>query len=276
MATPKVALVTGSNKGIGLAVVRALCKQFPGDVFLAARDVGRGTAAVENLKAEGLKPLFQQLDITDPQSVRAARDYFQENYGGVDVLVNNAAIAFKMADTTPFGTQAEVTLRTNFFATMDMCQVFLPIIKAGGRVVNVSSVMGSIALSKCSAELQARFRSDDITEEELTALMERFVKEAQEDVHSQRGWPSTAYGVSKTGLTVLSRIHARRLRQERPQDQILLNACCPGWVRTDMAGPNATKSPDEGAVTPVYLAMLPAGAEGPHGQFVSEKTVQPW
>lgn len=95
MATPKVALVTGSNKGIGLAVVRSLCKQFTGDVYLAARDVGRGTAAVENLKAEGLKPLFHQLDITDPESVRVARDFFQEKYGGVDVLINNAAIAFK-------------------------------------------------------------------------------------------------------------------------------------------------------------------------------------
>lgn len=136
--------------------------------------------------------------------------------------------------------------------------------------------MSAIALSRCSPELQARFRSDDITEEELVGLMERFVKEAQEGVHSEKGWPSTAYGVSKTGLTVLSMIHARRLSRERPQDNILLNACCPGWVRTDMAGPNATKSPDEGAITPVYLALLPPGTEEPHGRFVSEKTVQSW
>ncbi|KAL0203165.1 hypothetical protein M9458_001183, partial [Cirrhinus mrigala] len=136
---------------------------------------------------------------------------------------------------------------------------------------NVSSIMGSVALSRCSPELQARFRSDDITEEELVGLMERFVRETQEGVHTERGWPSTAYGVSKTGLTTLTRIMARNLTKERPGDGILCNACCPGWVRTDMAGPNATKSPDEGAVTPVYLALLPAGAKEPHGQFVSEK-----
>ncbi|MCI4393744.1 hypothetical protein PGIGA_G00161020 [Pangasianodon gigas] len=276
MSARKVALVTGSNKGIGLAVVRALCKQYDGDVYLTARDVARGTAAVEGLKAEGLAPLFRQLDITDPGSVRAARDFFKAEYGGVDVLINNAGIAFKMADKTPFGIQAEVTLKTNFFATRDMCNEFLPIIKPGGRVVNVSSVMGSIALSRCSPDLQARFRSNDITEEELVGLMERFVKDAQEGTHTQRGWPETAYGMSKTGLTTLTRIHAWRLTQERAGDEILCNACCPGWVRTDMAGPNATKSPDEGAITPVYLALLPPGSKEPHGQFVSEKKVQPW
>lgn len=58
--------------------------------------------------------------------------------------------------------------------------------------------------------------------------------------------------------------------------QILLNACCPGWVRTDMAGPKAPKSPEEGAVTPVYLALLPPGATEPHGKFVSDKEVQTW
>ncbi|KAG7453983.1 hypothetical protein MATL_G00264200 [Megalops atlanticus] len=276
MSTPKVALVTGSNKGIGFAVVRALCQHFTGDVYLSARDVGRGTAAVGSLRTEGLNPFFQQLDITDPVSVRAAHDFFKDKYGGLDVLINNAGIAFKVADTTPFGIQAEVTLKTNFFATRDMCNEFIPIIKPGGRVVNVSSVMSSIALKQCSPELQARFRSNDITEEELVGLMERFVREAQSGVHTQTGWPSMAYGVSKIGVTVLSRIQAWRLQKERPVDKILLNACCPGWVRTDMAGPRATKSPDEGAVTPVYLALLPADTEEPHGQFVSEKQVQVW
>ncbi|KAL1022325.1 hypothetical protein UPYG_G00025170 [Umbra pygmaea] len=273
---PKVAVVTGSNKGIGFAIVRSLCKQYDGDVYLCSRDVDRGTEAVKILNSEGLKPLFHQLDINKSESVRLARDFFKEKYGGVDVLINNAGIAFKVADTTPFGTQAEETLKTNFFCTRDMCNEFLPIIKPGGRMVNVSSMMSSIALNRCSPELQARFRSTDITEEELVGLMERFVREAQAGSHSQGGWPNTAYGTSKLGLTVLSRIHARKLRQQRSSDKILLNACCPGYVRTDMTGPNATKSPDEGAITPVYLALLPAGAEEPHGEFVSEKTVQAW
>ncbi|XP_035519263.1 carbonyl reductase [NADPH] 1 [Morone saxatilis] len=220
--------------------------------------------------------MFHQLDINDLNSITTAAAYFKEKYGGVDVLVNNAGIAFKMADTTTFDIQAEVTLKTNFFATRDMLTHFLPIVRAGGRVVNVSSFVGSRTLNQCSPELQQRFRSEDITEEELVGLMQQFVDKAKKGEHKHGGWPETAYGVSKTGLTTLSMILARRLSKERRNDGILLNACCPGWVRTDMAGDKAPKSPDEGAITPVYLALLPAGATDPHGKFVSDKEVQPW
>lgn len=106
--------------------------------------------------------------------------------------------------------------------------------------------------------------------------MNKFVEDTKKGVHAEEGWPNSAYGVTKIGVTVLSRILARKLNEQRRGDKILLNACCPGWVRTDMTGPQATKSPEEGAETPVYLALLPPDAEGPHGQFVQDKTVEPW
>ncbi|KAG7228414.1 hypothetical protein INR49_007586, partial [Caranx melampygus] len=179
----KVAIVTGSNKGIGLAIVRALCKQFKGDVYLTSRDIGRGQEAVESLSSEGLKPMFHQLDINDLNSITTAAAYFKDKYGGVDILINNAGIAFKVADTAPFDVQAEVTLKTNFFATRDMLTHFLPIIKAGGRVVNVSSFVGSRTLNQCSPALQQRFRSEDITEDELVGLMQQFVDKTKKGEH---------------------------------------------------------------------------------------------
>ncbi|XP_064135509.1 carbonyl reductase [NADPH] 1 [Loxodonta africana] len=272
----RVALVTGANKGIGFAIARDLCRQFSGDVVLTARDEARGRAAVQQLQAEGLSPRFHQLDIDDLQSIRALRDFLRREYGGLDVLVNNAGIAFKNADPTPFHIQAEVTLKTNFFGTRDVCTELLPLIKPQGRVVNVSSMVSLGALRSCSPELQQKFRSETITEEELVALMNKFVEDTKNGVHQKEGWPNTAYGVSKIGVTVLSRIYARNLSAQRGGDKILLNACCPGWVRTDMAGPRATKSPEEGAETPVYLALLPSDADGPHGQFVMEKRVERW
>uniref|UniRef100_A0A3P8TP79 Carbonyl reductase 1 n=1 Tax=Amphiprion percula TaxID=161767 RepID=A0A3P8TP79_AMPPE len=149
--------------------------------------------------------------------------------------------------------------KTNFFSTRDMLTHFLPLIKAGGRVVNVSSFVSFRTLNNCSPALQQRFRSEDITEDELVRLMQRFVAETQKGKHKEDGC-----------LTTLSMIQARSLSKERPNDGILLNACCPGWVRTDMAGDKAPKSPDEGAITPVYLALLPPGATEPHGKFVSD------
>uniref|UniRef100_F6VK38 Carbonyl reductase (NADPH) n=1 Tax=Monodelphis domestica TaxID=13616 RepID=F6VK38_MONDO len=265
-SSSRVAVVTGSNKGIGFAIVRDLCQKFSGDVILTSRDTTRGQAATKKLQEEGLNPIFHQLDIDDPQSIRTLRDFLKERYGGVDVLVNNAGIAFK----------AEVTMKTNFFGIKAVSAELLPLVKPGGRVVNISSMMSLRALEGCSPELQQKFRSDTITEEELVRLMEKFVEDTKKGVHQKEGWPNSAYGVTKIGVTVLSRIHARQLNEQRKGDKILLNACCPGWVRTDMAGPKATKSPEEGAETPVYLALLPPDATEPHGQFVMEKRVEKW
>ncbi|KAK7800899.1 hypothetical protein U0070_007043 [Myodes glareolus] len=252
-----VALVTGANKGLGFAITRGLCQKFSGDVVLTARNQARGQAAVQQLQAEGLNPRFHQLDIDDLQSIRATRDFLLREYGGLDVLINNAGIGTWPKNKPP--------RESDFFKDTQP-----------GRVVNISSIISLKALKNCNPELQQKFRSDTITEEELVGLMNKFVEDTKKGVHKKEGWPKSAYGVSKIGVTVLSRIHARKLSEQRRGDKILLNACCPGWVRTDMAGPKAPKSPEEGAETPLYLALLPPDAEGPHGQFVQEKQVEQW
>ena len=95
----RVAVVTGSNKGIGFAIVRKMCKVFDGDVILTSRDEGRGKEAVTKLEGEGLKPLYHQLDITSSDSIEVLRKYLDQKYGGLDVLINNAATAYKSSTT---------------------------------------------------------------------------------------------------------------------------------------------------------------------------------
>ncbi|KAM6986650.1 carbonyl reductase 1-like [Aplochiton taeniatus] len=273
----KVAIVTGGNKGIGFAIVKALSKaKFDGDIILTARSEKLGKEAVELLKSEGCKPVYYHLDICDQGSAIQLRNYLQETYGGLDVLINNAGMAFKNDATEPFGEQAEVTMRTNFWGTLWVCHALLPILRPNARVVNVSSFVSKRGLEKCSPELQAKFRDPKLSEEDLCSLMGDFVVAAQQGNHGAKGWPNTAYGTTKIGVTVLSRIQARVLSQTRPDDGILVNACCPGWVRTDMAGSKAPKSPEEGAETPTYLALLPEGTKEPHGQLVWDKAVQEW
>nr|XP_039336348.1 carbonyl reductase [NADPH] 3 isoform X2 [Saimiri boliviensis boliviensis] len=235
----RVAVVTGANKGIGLAIARELCRQFSGDVVLTARDVARGQAAVQQLQAEGLSPRFHQLDIDDLQSIRALRDFLRKEYGGLNVLVNNAGI-----------------LR--------------------GRVVNISSLQCLRAFENCSEDLQEKFRSETLTEADLVDLMKKFVEDTKNEVHEREGWPNLPYGVSKLGVTVLSRILARHLDEKRKADRILMNACCPGRVKTDMNKEFGTRTVEEGAETPVYLALLPPDATEPQGQLLRDKVVQNW
>jgi len=137
-----VAIVTGANKGIGFGIVRALCKKLQGDVYLTSRDEARGQAAVDDLKKEGLSPKFHLLDLGNEETIIKLRDFMKETYGGIDVLVNNAGIAFKNAATEPFGEQATVTLATNYWANKRACEILFTILRPGARVVNMSSSAG--------------------------------------------------------------------------------------------------------------------------------------
>merc|ERR1719429_29045 len=91
---------------------------------------------------EGRTVHFHQLDIDDTPSIERIRDFMKDKYGGIDVLVNNAAIAFKNAAPEPLAVQAEVTCKTNYWSTKNACDILFPILKPGARVVNVSSVAG--------------------------------------------------------------------------------------------------------------------------------------
>ena len=127
----KVAIVTGGNKGIGFAIVKGLAKVFDGDVFLTARNVEREMAAVKALKKENIAVKFNQLDIDNPESNAGIAGFMKEKYGGIDILVNNAAIAFKSAATEPFGHQAKVTVATNYFSVKNTCEHLLPLLRSG-------------------------------------------------------------------------------------------------------------------------------------------------
>ncbi|CAH1238304.1 CBR1 [Branchiostoma lanceolatum] len=251
----RVAVVTGSNKGIGFEIVRGLCKQFDGIVYLTARNEKLGQEAVQKLKSEGLNPSFHQLDITNEQSIQALKQHLQDKHGGLDVLVNNAGFAYSGADKTPFGIQAVDSLGINFFGTMAISKALLPMIRPHGRVVNVSSRIGTMSLKKCSAKLQARFRDRSIQEEELVTLMNKFIETAKNGKHVENGFSDSAYGMSKVGMTVLTFIQAREMEKDSRED-ILVNCLCPGWCNTDMTGNRFERTAADGADTAIFLAFI--------------------
>ncbi|XP_046552062.1 carbonyl reductase [NADPH] 1-like [Haliotis rubra] len=262
----KVAVVTGSNKGIGFAVVRGLCKSFDGDVFLTARDEGRGQAAIADLNKEGLQPKFHQLDINDRSSIERLKSFLLSTYGGLDVLVNNAGIAYRNADPAPFAEQAEFTCKTNFWTST--WSVF-------GRVVSVSSVLAHTAIDQCSPAVQGRFKDPTLTMEGLEKIMQEFVDAAKAGRHLEEGFPKSAYGTSKIGKNFMTVIQDRDIRKD-PREDIVINSCCPGHVQTDMSSHTGPRNIDEGADTMVYLALLPPNTTSPKGNFVADRSILQW
>jgi carbonyl reductase 1 len=277
----KVAVVTGSNKGIGFAIVRALCKQFDGDVYITSRDEKRGLEAVQALKGEGLNPKFHTLDIDNVDSIKKLADHLKTTHGGIDILVNNAGIAFKNDAKDPFSVQAEVTNRTNYFSTKNACTVLFPLLKKGARVVNVSSSAGSLDKIKGTephaGELRKRFADPNLTVEELDGLVNSFIVATKEGNHVDLGWPNSAYCVSKVAVSALTRIQQRELNASRPGDDIVVNAVHPGYVDTDMTSHKGPLTIDEGAVAATWLALLPPNVDKPRGGYVwHDKTIVDW
>ena len=169
-----------------------------------SRNEELGQQAVKKLESEGLKPKFHQLDIDSSESIERLKNYLSSTYGGLDVLINNAAIAYKMASTAPFLEQATNTVRINFTGTLNITRALLPLVRPHGRIVNVSSMVSK--LSQVSSELQKKFSDPKLTEGELVALMKQFVDDVTAGSHKEKGWSNSAYATSKLGVTALTKV----------------------------------------------------------------------
>lgn len=166
----------------------------------------------------------------------------------------------------------KTTLETNYYGTLEATQDLLPLLRSGGRLVNVSSTAG--VLSKYSPEVRQQFLDASKTDvPAVTKLMQNF-RHAVEDgrKEKQAGYPSAAYAVSKAGCTAMTKAIA--MEEAKKDTGILINACCPGYVVTDMTRGGGAKTPDEGAATPVMLALKDIG--GKTGEFWRDEKVVEW
>jgi NAD(P)-dependent dehydrogenase (short-subunit alcohol dehydrogenase family) len=256
-----LAIVTGGNRGIGLEVCRGLAKRGL-RVLLGSRDPRAGEAAAAGLRGEGLVVEARGLDVANGDSV--ARFAAGLPDGEVTALVNNAGVSLDGFNARV----AEQTLATNYFGAAAMTTAVLPRMGRGGRVVMVSSGMGE--LGAYGAQIRTRFLAPDLDRAGLDALAREFVEEVRRAQHTRKGWPSNAYRVSKAAMNALVRVLAPSLEARG----ILINAVCPGWVRTGMGGSSAPRSVEEGAAGIVWAATLPEG--GPTGGFFRDARPISW
>jgi len=244
---PRTALVTGANRGLGLETARQLAADGY-QVVVSSREAAAARAAADALAkgkpAGTVTPLPVPLDVGDPAEIAAAAGHLRAGGATIDVLVNNAGIAMD-------GFNAEVARRTievNVLGALRVTEALLPLIPAGGTIVMVSSGMGE--LSGVGDGLRARFTDPKLTRDALMALAQEFVADVAAGRHRERGWPSSGYRVSKIALNALVRVWAPDLAAR----QIIINAVCPGWVRTDMGGRGASRSVEKGAASIVWAA----------------------
>lgn len=261
----KVAVVTGSNKGIGFGIVKNLCSQFDGIVYLCSRDVERGLKAVEKLKKEGLNPAFHQLDITEPKSVETFAEYLSKKYGGIDILVCNAAI-FLHDNVDNFGENAELTIKTNYFGFRNTTKGLVPLLRPHARVVVVSSDLGHLPRIP-GEEIRRQLTDPNLTEDTIDRLMLEFVACAKDGTYAEKGWPFFTYVVSKVGASALARVYHQKFLKD-PREDIVINHVHPGFVATDMSEYKGPLTIAQGADAPTYLALLPANCTSPKGDYI--------
>lgn len=231
--TTRIALVTGATRGIGLETVRQLAAAGV-HTLLAGRDRGKAVEAALKLQADGLPVEAIALDVTDADSVLLAANQVRERHGRLDILVNNAGVFRDAFDRTPSEQSLSAwrdTFDTNLFGVIATTQAFLPLLHASdaGRIVNVSSLLGSLA-------------------------------EHQDPTSPIYDYKVPAYNVSKTALNAWT-VH---LAHELRATPIKVNAIHPGSVKTDMNA-NGDLDIETGAKSSVEMALL--GADGPTGSF---------
>lgn len=243
----KIAFITGGNRGIGFQT--ALGLKDVAKVVIGSRDLKQGELALEKLIAAGADADALPFDVTQPASHQAAYDYFNSRYGHLDILVNNAGIAGgRFPGTGPEHSTADVPMallrkvfETNFFSQVAVTKALLPLLRKSeaGRIVNLSSILGSLTL------------------------------------HATPGSPiydakSFAYDASKTALNAFT-VH---LAYELKDTRIKVNSAHPGWVKTEMGGSQAPMELEDGAKTSVALATLPD--DGPTGGYFHMGKPLPW
>jgi NAD(P)-dependent dehydrogenase (short-subunit alcohol dehydrogenase family) len=233
----RTAVVTGANRGMGFAVSEKLAGMGV-LVIMACREKKTGVKAAAALKAKGLNVEFVECNVENIESINRAFTAVSKNHPVVDILVNNAGINSEPLDTKIETINLKIfekIMNTNLRGTLWMISKFLPLLKKSGDARIINFSSGLAQLSV------------------------------------PRMGPHISYSISKTAVNQLTWAFADHLKDTT----VKIYAVDPGWVKTDLGGPNAMLEIPEGIDTPVWLATEDA-SKLKSGLFYKERKILPW
>eukprot|EP01147_Barroeca_monosierra_P006437 gene6437-9330_t len=292
----KTFLVTGGNRGIGLSICSALVQASADHfVWVGCRDVERSKEQLSRkgslLESEAewnARVNLLPLDVTDDDSITSAVKILRDRNVTLDVLINNAGVALDLPWVPqPFTEEAcTTTLEVNIRGVQRVFHAMKELLAPDARVINVSSGAGPLNMQKMSIEKQQTLLADELTEDIVNLLVDEFEEEYKQVVRDSRkdkvalpcaapsGWWLQAYGFSKAIENALTRIWAR----DNPE--LLVTCCTPGMVDTGMTagytGSTKKKTPDEGAETPLWLALASRDAIENGRMYGNSLALLPW
>lgn len=276
-------ITSNAVRNLALEYPSSPLKSGPFLIYLTARSAERGAEAVKTLNSDpALKKAgvlaqdggdttikYHSLDISQTKSIQEFRDFLKsEHPDGIDMVVNNAGIAMQGFDANV----VKETLHTNYYGSLEATQDLLPLLRQGGRMVNVCSMAGK--LNKYSDSIRSAFlKAAETDVPAATAIMEKFKAAVADGKEKEAGFPSAAYAVSKAGEIAMTKAVAMEEAKRNKSKGVLINACCPGYVVTDMTRGGGNKTVDEGAKTPVMLALADIGGRT-GGFWQSEREIE--
>jgi len=275
----KIAVVTGANQGLGLALAEGLAQQLqPEDiVYLTSRDPDRVRAAAARIAGPRARVRGEVLDIRDAAGVTAFAQAIAARHGGVDVVFSNAAA--RLSPGTPAAELVATFVDTNNLGTTRLIRAFDPILRPGGRLLVVASAFGS--LRELPAHLHRRFDTDAQSLDDLDATMLAWSDAVAHGRAADEGWPEWINIPSKVGQVAAVRILARERSAADAQDGTLVAAVCPGLIDTAASRPwfddmSDAQTPAQAAGALLRLALDRDADPGHYGELVQFGKVIPW
>ncbi len=275
----KVALVTGGNQGLGLALVQELAERLSADdvVYLASRSLERGRQAIADMGPTKAAVELVQLDVTDAESITALAALLKQRHGGIDYVASNAAA--RMVKEQPQSQQVRQLVETNNHGSRALFAALAPLLNDHARYVMVASSFGQ--LNKLPEKLHRFFDIEAMSLDDIEDSMDQYVSAMENGRAVEDGWPEWINVPSKIGQVATARIAARDMIRAKPDSGILINAVCPGLIDTDASRPwfddmSKAQSPREAAKPVVNTILLPTGTSEPNGQLVRFGNSLPW